>query len=278
MELAIRNADGTMIGRGTYTSMKGSAQAIARNLLELPAPLTSDGNRRSKTKNYFTSFHSQEWNDAIAQLEEKEPLLALCAGHWKASHLVGQCLSAAAYPSQQRSRTTQPSSKRHKKRHQSPSMDPPAPKKSRTNETDNEGSTGLPISTSTTVPKTKVTLETTSFGSRTPQPPVAAVEPKADADIIPSSENLISMSHPRFSYLPLILLKQKSFHKNIHLSRLHLTSLRHFKTIRPFLIVHRRRTLPNSFVASKTRNHPSRSTGRTIWMRVGVTTSLMRAA
>lgn len=192
MEMVIRNTDGSWISEGTYLSIKRSAQPIAWGLLKLTPPLSASS-LQPKTKSYFASFHPQEWNDAIAQLEAKELLLTLCAGNWKAAHLLNQCLTATEY-SKRRSNSSKPrGSKCNQPSSKSSSMNPPAPKKSRRNDTDSEDGTDHPISIPTPVPKTKVALTSESFGSR-------ALKPPADADINPSCENLISMSHPLVFY------------------------------------------------------------------------------
>jgi hypothetical protein len=47
-------------------------------------------------KTYYCSFHSKEQKEAIQKLEELQLLLALCMSNWKADHVLGNMLLAAA--------------------------------------------------------------------------------------------------------------------------------------------------------------------------------------
>jgi hypothetical protein len=96
MQRSIRHADGTAISRGEWTSIKASARLILLDLLRLPPP--QDPCNRSikkdlpKTKTYFRNFFPIEWQKALVDLETLQPLIALCAPHWKAEHVLGNML------------------------------------------------------------------------------------------------------------------------------------------------------------------------------------------
>jgi hypothetical protein len=50
---------------------------------------------RAKTKTYRTYF-PREWDAALAKMERPQPLLSLCAAHWKADHVLGNALLSKA--------------------------------------------------------------------------------------------------------------------------------------------------------------------------------------
>ena len=87
MEKALRNEDGSMISHASWDVIKRSAKsAIGTYLRKLDAD--------EVTKRYFRTHHTKEWNNAIAFLEKARPLVGLCAGHWKAEHVLGIVLTA----------------------------------------------------------------------------------------------------------------------------------------------------------------------------------------
>ena len=86
MEKALRNEDGTMISHASWDVIRLSAKtAIGIHLRHLKA-------NQSK-KSYFRTNHTKEWNNAIAFLEVARPLVGMCAGHWKAEHIIGGILT-----------------------------------------------------------------------------------------------------------------------------------------------------------------------------------------
>lgn len=91
MERAIRHSDGTMITSGEWAAIKATARLIKVDLLELP-PLRGRQAKEKKTKTYFRSYYRKEWSAAIEKMESQQPLLALCAAHWKAEHVLGSTL------------------------------------------------------------------------------------------------------------------------------------------------------------------------------------------
>jgi hypothetical protein len=92
MEQAICHADGTMISPGEWAAIKATAHLVKMELLALPVPQDQRAKDQKKTKIYFQSFHWTEWEAAIQKMESQQPLLALCAAHWKADHVLGNTL------------------------------------------------------------------------------------------------------------------------------------------------------------------------------------------
>jgi hypothetical protein len=90
---AIRHQDGRMISSAEYSAIRGSASMIKRELLLLPKPRDRRAQGRRKTKAYFRTWHPEEWQKALRKLEGQQPLLALCAAHWKADHVIGAALA-----------------------------------------------------------------------------------------------------------------------------------------------------------------------------------------
>jgi hypothetical protein len=45
---------------------------------------------------YYRTYYPREWMAAILKLEQEQPLLALCADHWKAEHVLGAILLEAS--------------------------------------------------------------------------------------------------------------------------------------------------------------------------------------
>ncbi|KAM6497738.1 hypothetical protein JOM56_005686 [Amanita muscaria] len=52
------------------------------------------GKNSPGTKSFFRTFFHNEWIDAILQLEELQPLLTYCAGHWKAEAVLQNMLDS----------------------------------------------------------------------------------------------------------------------------------------------------------------------------------------
>ena len=92
MEQAVRHSDGTMITSGEWTAIKATARMIKADLLALPPPRDKRAKDRPKTKTYYRSFFSKDWDTALERMEQHQPLLALCAAHWKADHILGNTL------------------------------------------------------------------------------------------------------------------------------------------------------------------------------------------
>jgi hypothetical protein len=97
MEKAVRHEDGTLINVGEWRAIKANARAIAsHDLLPLPLPCDTPFSTKKKTKTFFTKYYLKHWTDAVLKLEEQEPLLALCAAHWKAEHILNIILTGSS--------------------------------------------------------------------------------------------------------------------------------------------------------------------------------------
>jgi len=87
MEKALRNEDGTMISHAAWVLIKDTARrAIGTHLTKL--------NAEKLSKKHFRTHHTVAWSKAIAFLEVARPLVGLCAGHWKAEHVISTMLTA----------------------------------------------------------------------------------------------------------------------------------------------------------------------------------------
>ncbi|KIL64668.1 hypothetical protein M378DRAFT_11249 [Amanita muscaria Koide BX008] len=95
----IRHPDGSVIDESTYAMVRSSARNVAMTLL---LPLVNKrqelkgktGKNSPGTKSFFRTFFHNEWIDAILQLEELQPLLTYCAGHWKAEAVLQNMLDS----------------------------------------------------------------------------------------------------------------------------------------------------------------------------------------
>lgn len=104
MEKAVRHEDGTLINAGEWRAIKANARVIVnRDLLPLPIPRNTPLSMKKKTKTFFTRYYLKQWNDAVLKLEEHEPLLALCAAHWKAEHVLNTILTGTSESNQKAS-------------------------------------------------------------------------------------------------------------------------------------------------------------------------------
>jgi hypothetical protein len=92
MERAIRHDDGTMVTASEWAAIKASARMVKADLLSLPPSRDRRAKDRAKSKVYFRTYFRKEWDAAVARMESLQPLLALCASHWKAEHVLGNTL------------------------------------------------------------------------------------------------------------------------------------------------------------------------------------------
>jgi len=92
MERSIRHADGTMIVASEWAAIKATARMVKMDLLNLPPSRDRHEKNRTKSKIYFRTYFRKEWDAAVARMESLQPLLALCASHWKAEHVLGNTL------------------------------------------------------------------------------------------------------------------------------------------------------------------------------------------
>jgi len=126
MEKAIRYPDGRMISGVEWNGIKAAARAIKNELLKLPAHKDRHGKSLRRTKIYFRTQYPTQYEAALEKLEEQQPLLALCAAHWKADHVIGSSLISAGSKkefSEDEDSDTLPVPKRSRKRSE-PSFSP----------------------------------------------------------------------------------------------------------------------------------------------------------
>ena len=64
------------------------------HLVPLARPADPAAKTITKTKMYYKKYFIQNYKDVLDKLETQEPLLGLCAGSWKANHIVMNCLQA----------------------------------------------------------------------------------------------------------------------------------------------------------------------------------------
>lgn len=87
MDKALRTSDGDIISEAHWKAIKQSARsAIGTFLSHIKAEKPS--------KRYFRNHHTAAWNKAINHLEISRPIVALCAGHWKAEHVINSVLTS----------------------------------------------------------------------------------------------------------------------------------------------------------------------------------------
>lgn len=90
MDKAVRTADGRMVTKGEWRAIKATARMIiTTELTKLPVPTNSVARKGERTKTWYKTHYPIEWNAAIMQMEAQQPLLALCAAHWKADQILG---------------------------------------------------------------------------------------------------------------------------------------------------------------------------------------------
>ncbi|KAI0262749.1 hypothetical protein BC834DRAFT_828471, partial [Gloeopeniophorella convolvens] len=92
MIVALRCANGTVCPGAVYNRIRRTADLCARQLFDLPTnPL---GAHLPKGRSYFQRFHALDYEAAIVHLENSHKILRLCAGHWKADHMLGLALGS----------------------------------------------------------------------------------------------------------------------------------------------------------------------------------------
>jgi hypothetical protein len=81
-----------MISASEWAAIKATARMVKAELLSLPPSRDRRAKDRTKSKVYFRTYFRKEWEAAVAKMESHQPLLALCASHWKAEHVLGNTL------------------------------------------------------------------------------------------------------------------------------------------------------------------------------------------
>jgi hypothetical protein len=93
MASALRHENGDVVGTSLYKAIRASGKLLVENVLfkGIPKDITFQTHRR--TKRFFMDNYKDTWDKVIHQYEVEQPLLRLCAGHWKAEHMLGWILT-----------------------------------------------------------------------------------------------------------------------------------------------------------------------------------------
>ena len=90
MQLGLRNEDGTLVSANVYDNVRVYSDLLVCQLLEKFSMDDRLKAVKSVTKSIFKSLFYTEYRQAILALEAEEPLLRLCARHWKAETMISQ--------------------------------------------------------------------------------------------------------------------------------------------------------------------------------------------
>ena len=96
MSRAIRRDDGSVVSYKEYTDIRKTADIVVLQFLEHvngPDAPMHPGRVRTLTATVAKSLFHAQFRQAILNLEAEEPLLRLCARHWKAETLISQALA-----------------------------------------------------------------------------------------------------------------------------------------------------------------------------------------
>ena len=92
MRNAIRKEDGTLISEGQWHAIRASANCVKVKLTSLLRP----NQLVQRKKTYFCNNHLNVWDSVVAELEMMQPVLRLCAAHWKAEYVLGSVLKGGS--------------------------------------------------------------------------------------------------------------------------------------------------------------------------------------
>jgi hypothetical protein len=81
---ALRHNNGDPITKGEWKAVIASANLVVHDLTKLSADCAC-----TRSMTHFREKHYADWQLAIEKIEQLQPLLTTCAGHWKASHVIG---------------------------------------------------------------------------------------------------------------------------------------------------------------------------------------------
>ncbi|KAG2010409.1 hypothetical protein CC2G_013238 [Coprinopsis cinerea AmutBmut pab1-1] len=99
MQFALRERDGSLISQEKYKAIKDDVIALCNsNLHVLEPPSEAKRRRGSKlvqgTMTWYKTHFKVVWNSVVSELERMHPVLRLCAGHWKAEHMLSRHLTS----------------------------------------------------------------------------------------------------------------------------------------------------------------------------------------
>jgi hypothetical protein len=92
MDKVIRHEDGSQINTQEWNAIKASTRMSKHELRQLPPPSDQRAQNQAQTKVYYKQYYPKEWTRITLQLEDDQPLLKLCSSHWKAEHVMNNCL------------------------------------------------------------------------------------------------------------------------------------------------------------------------------------------
>ncbi|KIL66942.1 hypothetical protein M378DRAFT_159870 [Amanita muscaria Koide BX008] len=119
---------GEAVSSGEYRAICISARTIGDELAKEIRSLRGPADSQKITKSYSATHYPRQWSNALLQLEYQQPILAFCADHWKASHVLMSILHNLKLPtSSQSSQETVPRHKRARSARSSVSRSPDAP-------------------------------------------------------------------------------------------------------------------------------------------------------
>ena len=81
-----------MILTSEWAAIKATTHMVKADLFSLPPSQDHRAKEWTKAKVYFQTYFRKEWDAAVAKMESLQSLLALCASHWKAEHILGNML------------------------------------------------------------------------------------------------------------------------------------------------------------------------------------------
>ena len=87
----IRHPNGTMISTSVVKAIMSRARPIVDKIL---ARIPSHIQPKDVGKAYLRTTYPAEWDLACQELESTQPLLKLCAGHWKAEFVLAQVIKS----------------------------------------------------------------------------------------------------------------------------------------------------------------------------------------
>ena len=90
MQLALRNEDGTLVSANVYDNVWVFSDLLVCQLLKKFNMDSCLKTVKSVTKSVFKSLFFTKYHQAILALKAEEPLLCLCARHWKAETMISQ--------------------------------------------------------------------------------------------------------------------------------------------------------------------------------------------
>ena len=90
MHIALRRANGEQLSFHEYQNIREVADLVVRNLCNMYSKDPRAAGAKTTTKTNFKSIYFTEYRKAVLELEAAEPILRLCAHHWKAEVMIGQ--------------------------------------------------------------------------------------------------------------------------------------------------------------------------------------------